>query len=310
MMKNKIDVSFVMTVYNKEYYLPSVLQALLHQTGVKNPEFIFVDDKSTDKSLEIIKKMTKGLPNVKIFADGTNKGISVRINQGIMAATGEYTRMLDSDDIFPIDSTEKMLKLARKHKADMVYGNFIKTGKKPVDLEHCTLEEFSYKYEKDAIRTILSGRFTRMGQLIKTKILQKSGGADERVFIQDESIPLRSGLHAKGIIKMMANVVLVPEEIGNASGNKSQLNFDRFMAYYWFLCDNKTKLPVDVERAAYARAVSACWKEKKKKLHFPYLNQIFYKYLLSKSRIFSPDYKFLDEKKDEFLKLDNVRKMF
>lgn len=37
-----IDVSFVMTVYNKERYLPSVLKALLNQTGLKNPEFIFV----------------------------------------------------------------------------------------------------------------------------------------------------------------------------------------------------------------------------------------------------------------------------
>ena len=32
MSENEIDVSFVMTVYNKEYYLPSVLKALLGQT--------------------------------------------------------------------------------------------------------------------------------------------------------------------------------------------------------------------------------------------------------------------------------------
>ena len=44
MSENEIDVSFVMTVYNKEYYLPSVLKALLGQTGLKNPEFIFVDN--------------------------------------------------------------------------------------------------------------------------------------------------------------------------------------------------------------------------------------------------------------------------
>ena len=40
---NEIDVSFVMTVYNKEYYLPAVLEALLNQTGLKNPDFIFID---------------------------------------------------------------------------------------------------------------------------------------------------------------------------------------------------------------------------------------------------------------------------
>ena len=70
-MENEIDVSFVMTVYNKEYYLPSVIRALLNQTGLKNPEYIFVDDVSTDKSVEIIREMTKGIKNVKIPTSDT-----------------------------------------------------------------------------------------------------------------------------------------------------------------------------------------------------------------------------------------------
>lgn len=69
MSDNAIDVSFVMTVYNKEYYLPSVLKALLNQTGLKNPEYIFVDDLSSDRSVEIIREMTQGIPNVKIIAN-------------------------------------------------------------------------------------------------------------------------------------------------------------------------------------------------------------------------------------------------
>lgn len=308
-MNNEIDVSFVMTVYNKEYYLPSVLKALLAQTGIKNPEYIFVDDKSTDRSLEIIKDMTAGLPNVKIIEDGTNRGISVRMNQGIMAATGEYTRMLDSDDIFPIDSTERMLTLAKKHQADMVYGKFIKTGKKPQALEHCLMEDFQYTYSKDAIRAILNGRFTRMGQLIKTSVLQKSGGADEHVFIQDESIPLRSGLIADGIIKMSANVVLVPEEIGNASGNKSQLNHDRFLAYYWMLMDHKTDLAKDIAQKMYMRAVSAYWKQIKATSQFPYLEHAFCLYIKCKLFKSKPDYIELANMKKYFLSLDNVRKM-
>ena len=58
-----IDVSFVMSVYNKEYYLPAVLDALLNQRGLKNPEFIFVDDVSKDKSVEIIRNKTKDIKN-------------------------------------------------------------------------------------------------------------------------------------------------------------------------------------------------------------------------------------------------------
>ena len=100
-MAEEIDVSFVMTVYNKEFYLPSVITALLGQTGLKNPEFIFVDDVSNDNSVEIIRRMTEGVKNVTIVTNPYNRGISARINQGIALAKGKWTRMLDSDDIFP-----------------------------------------------------------------------------------------------------------------------------------------------------------------------------------------------------------------
>ena len=263
-MENEIDVSFVMTVYNKEYYLPSVIRALLNQTGLKNPEYIFVDDVSTDKSVEIIREMTKGIKNVKIFANTENRGISVRINQGIAAAEGKYTRMLDSDDIFPLDSTQKMVQLAEELSADMVYGTFTKTGKEPTELEHEFMNDnFTYDFDKDALRTVLTGRFTRMGQLIRTEVLQKAGGADERVFIQDESIPLRAALHARGIVKIHDNVVLVPKELGNFSGNKVQLDNDRFMAYCYMILDNP-QLPADIRKMLYARALSAYWKFVKK----------------------------------------------
>ena len=84
----EIDVSFVMSVYNKEYYLPAVLEALLNQSGVKNPQFVFVDDVSKDKSVEIIREKTKGLKNVVIVAKEVNDGISITVNQGIRLARG------------------------------------------------------------------------------------------------------------------------------------------------------------------------------------------------------------------------------
>lgn len=305
-MANKVDVSFVMTVYNKERYLPSVLKALLNQEGVENPEYIFCDDVSSDKSVAIIEEMTQGLPNVKIFKNVKNQGISVRINQGIMAATGEYVRMLDSDDIFPIDSTKKMLELAKKHKADMVYGTFVKTGKEPEELEHQFLKpNFETHYYPDAIRAILKGRFTRMGQLIKREVLQKSGGADIRAFIQDESIPLRSGLLAQGIVKMNEDVVLVPKENGNLSGNKVQLDNDRFFAYYGVILDNP-KLDDDILCALNQRAVSAYWKYVRKISKAPYLSKTFAYYLGCKLLKSRPNLKVLQKMANEFMKAQGV----
>ena len=308
-MENEIDVSFVMTVYNKEYYLPSVIRALLNQTGLKNPEYIFVDDVSTDKSVEIIREMTKGIKNVKIFANTENRGISVRINQGIAAAEGKYTRMLNTDDNFPLHTKQKILQLAEEQSAHIVSTTFTITSNDPTELEHEFMNDnFTYDFDKDALRTVLTGRFTRMGQLIRTEVLQKAGGADERVFIQDESIPLRAALHARGIVKIHDNVVLVPKELGNFSGNKVQLDNDRFMAYCYMLLDNP-QLPADIRKMLYARALSAYWKFVKKTSRLPYLKPDFFKYLISKVNPQLPDIQYLKKMQQIFLKLPNVRRI-
>lgn len=303
---SEIDVSFVMTVYNKERYLPSVLKALLNQRGVKNPEFIFCDDVSKDRSVEIIEELTQGIPNVKIFKNTKNQGISIRINQGIMAAQGEYIRMLDSDDIFPLDSTEKMLNLARKYQADMVYGDFIKTGKEPEELTEAYLpESFKSDYYHNALKALFKARFTRMGQLIKREVLQKAGGADERVFIQDESIPLRCARLANGAVRMYENVVLVPKENGNLSSQKVQLDHDRYLAHYYFLKDF-TDLPRALRAKFYKRAVSAYWKYQAKILKHPYLSTIFIYYLATKIWPLQPNMKKLDCWADEFYQAPGV----
>ncbi len=309
MMKKAIDVSFVMTVYNKEYYLPSVMKALLGQTGLENPEFIFIDDLSTDKSVEIIKKFTKDVPNVQIVANEDNRGISPRINQGIALAHGKYIRMLDSDDIFPINSTKKMLDLAEELNADMVYGCFTKTGKEPQCLENVAMsDDFTYEYNPDALMTVLQGRFTRMGQLIKADVLKKAGGADERVFIQDESIPLRAAVLAHGIVKMNADVVLVPKEIGNFSGNKIQLDHDRFLAYAYAIQDNPGLRP-EALALMYGRAVSAYWKYIRKISRFPYFSKAFAEYAKTKISSRQPDLKFLEQMQNVFLSLSGVRRI-
>ena len=308
MSDGEIDVSFVMTVYNKEYYLPSVLKALFNQSGLKNPEYIFIDDVSTDNSVKIIEQASAHIPNVTIVRNNYNRGISARINQGIAMARGKWCRMLDSDDILPINSTAEMVALAEKLPADIVYGCFKKTAQKPQELEDCTIGDYNYTYNQNALMGVLTGRYTRMGQLIKTSVLKKAEGADERAFIQDESIPLRASIYANGIAKMSAEVVLVPEEIGNFSGNKIQLDHDRFMAYYWAIKDN-TQLSEKTMHLMYKRALSAYWKLVRKTEKHPHRQPIFRRYLWCKLWNIQPDIEYLDNIYKILSARDDVRRI-
>ena len=53
-------VSFVVPVYDKAPYLPHVIEAIRNQAGDFAREYVFIDDGSTDESLDIVRRLTAG----------------------------------------------------------------------------------------------------------------------------------------------------------------------------------------------------------------------------------------------------------
>ena len=68
-------ISFICPVFNKEKYLPKVLESIKNQVGDFKKEYIFINDGSTDNSLELLKEVTKKWKNTTII-NQTNKGPS------------------------------------------------------------------------------------------------------------------------------------------------------------------------------------------------------------------------------------------
>lgn len=95
-MKNKINVSIIVPIYNKEKFLKKSITSLLEQT-LKNIEIILVNDGSTDRSLEICKKFAKNDKRIRVI-NQKNGGVSVARNKGIYIAKGEYIGFVDPDD--------------------------------------------------------------------------------------------------------------------------------------------------------------------------------------------------------------------
>ena len=66
-------ISFICPVFNKEKYLPKVLESIRNQVGDFKKEYIFINDGSTDNSLDLLKEGTKKWKNTTII-NQTNKG--------------------------------------------------------------------------------------------------------------------------------------------------------------------------------------------------------------------------------------------
>ncbi len=89
-------ISIIIPVYNVEKYLKRCLDSVENQK-YKNIEVILVNDGSTDKSEEIIKKYQEEYSNIK-YLKKINGGLSDSRNFGIKNATGDYICFIDSDD--------------------------------------------------------------------------------------------------------------------------------------------------------------------------------------------------------------------
>jgi len=89
--------SIIITCFNRDKFISRCIRSALHQSGVDRSsyEVIVVDDKSTDRSRDIISQFEN---IIKVIHNKKNVGLSQSRNKGIKKSKGKYILMLDSDD--------------------------------------------------------------------------------------------------------------------------------------------------------------------------------------------------------------------
>lgn len=104
-----MKLSIILTIYNKEKYLPRALDALLKQQDVLDGEFevIAVNDGSTDGSASILEDYAQRDGRVRILTQ-QNQGLSMARNNGVEPAQGDYVWFVDADDTFSPRSVRRI----------------------------------------------------------------------------------------------------------------------------------------------------------------------------------------------------------
>lgn len=134
-------VSVIVPVYGVEKYIERCAVSLFEQT-LDGLEYIFVDDCTPDKSIEILKlaiekyrsRFAEGKNTVRIERMKTNSGLPAVRQHGVQLATGDYIIHCDSDDWVDTDMFRLLYEKAVSENADMVFCDFNKTDGTTNDL--------------------------------------------------------------------------------------------------------------------------------------------------------------------------------
>ena len=111
-------VSIITVSFNNANTIEKTIQSVAGQS-FKNIEYIVIDGKSTDGTLEILKSNNNTIDHLVHEPD---KGIYHAMNKGLALATGEYTLFLNADDELANDNTiEKMVDCLEDNNLDAVF---------------------------------------------------------------------------------------------------------------------------------------------------------------------------------------------
>lgn len=163
-------ISVIVPVYGVEKYIERCARSLFEQT-LDDIEYIFVDDCSPDKSVDILNDVLNQYPNrissTQIVRMSTNSGQAAVRRQGMQLATGEYVVHCDSDDWVDKSAYEECYEFAISNDYDIVFFDYDRTD----GIKH-KINQRNIPNEKSAlIGSLISGKV--MGSLCGSIVSRK-----------------------------------------------------------------------------------------------------------------------------------------
>ena len=253
-------VSFVVPVYNKAPHLPRVLAQIKAQSGNFHRQYIFIDDGSTDNSLEILRKETVGW-NDCVIEIQKNQGSAGATNVGIALSTQPYIKFVDADDLLHEESTLHLLDTLKDSEACLIYGDVYRFGEDDeIDLQSSLRDTKVETIEAPLLLALKNSMFNPTQFLARTDAIRQVGGCDERVVhSQEYGLTLRLA-RLWPFLKTSATVAYIPQDApGRLSTNEGRQLQRITLAVSNFLMDH-ADLPFFVKQFACRRLAGRAWR--------------------------------------------------
>ncbi|GAA3621193.1 glycosyltransferase family 2 protein [Flavivirga jejuensis] len=191
----QFSVSVIIPVYNAENFIEKAINSAIEQPEVS--EIIVVNDGSTDKTQDILKKLQELNSLIKVYyhKNNSNQGRSSSRNLGIKKATSNYIAFLDADDFYlPNRFVNDKKVFINNNKTDGVYNaigaHFYRNTTK-LEKEKLKLTTVNKRIKPEALFDALlfgtNGHFSIDGLTVKKSVFDTIGYFTESMLISEDT---------------------------------------------------------------------------------------------------------------------------
>ena len=119
-----MDISVVIPLYNEEESLPELaswIERVMNANGFSY-EIIFVNDGSTDRSMDVIHSLAEKNPSIHAISFSRNYGKSRALDRGFHRAQGDVVITMDADLQDSPDEIPELYRMIKEEGYDLVSG--------------------------------------------------------------------------------------------------------------------------------------------------------------------------------------------
>lgn len=125
-------ISIITACKNSEETIRDTIESVLNQT-YNNIEYIIIDGKSNDSTLDIIQSYQEKFKEKKfnyLWISEKDTGIYDAFNKGVKLANGNWISFIGADDKYTENAVELYIKNLPENEVDLLYSNIEIKGKK------------------------------------------------------------------------------------------------------------------------------------------------------------------------------------